>query len=149
MKDAIDRILLGWSDHDIPKNFDTRRDTRDENELLSEIVTTKRYKNIHPDGWRFFSLRELACLQGFLLEHRFFRTGINQNIMTQTGNAFPTTVSAVFYAEIQQQLLHRDGLKPQGHRREEERENAKIRPITAPQGMDEQEGSAAGTGMRV
>ncbi len=149
MKGAIGRIPLGWSDHDIPKNFNTRRTTSDEKGLLSEIVTTKQYKNIHPNGLRYFSLREQACLQGFRLKHRFFRTGVNQkNIMTQIGNAFPTTVSAVFYEEIKQQLLIRDGLKPQGYT-EEERKKVKTRPITAPEGMDETEGSAAGTGMRV
>lgn len=47
------------------------------------------------------------------MKHNFPTTASDKVNMKQIGNAFPPTVAAVLYGDIKQQLLIRDGLKPQ------------------------------------
>lgn len=105
---AIANIPPNWPDHSIPRNLKVPREPYDKNALLPLTILTNRSTNTHPNGLRILSLRELACLQGFPLKHRFAEGGAT---MTQIGNAFPPSVAAVLYKCIKGQLLRRDGLK--------------------------------------
>ena len=60
----------------------------------------------HPTGKRSFTLRELACLQGFPLEHQFDP----RRARIQIGNAVPPNVAKVFFEHIKKHLLRVDGL---------------------------------------
>lgn len=62
--------------------------------------------NSHPSGTRCFTDRELACLQGFPLEHHFGPRGVKKQI----GNAVPPVVAKVFFQQIIRALRIADGL---------------------------------------
>lgn len=49
--------------------------------------------NSHPSGIRYFTDRELACLQGFSFEHRFDPRGAKKQI----GNAVSPIVAKMFF----------------------------------------------------
>ncbi len=112
VKDAISNIPPEHPDHEIPPNFPIPREPYDENGLLPHILKTHGYENYHPSGLRNFSLRELACLQGFPLKHGFHRTTRADETMKQIGNAYPPTMAAVLFRFVKNQLLIRDGFKP-------------------------------------
>lgn len=60
----------------------------------------------HHDGTRVFTLRELACLQGFPLQHVF--EGNRSATMKQIGNAFAPCVVKVFLGHLRRCLERRD-----------------------------------------
>lgn len=74
---------------------------------LKNTITTQGVMCYHPLGKRNFTTRELACLQGFPLEHKFGPKGTRKQI----GNAVPPIVAKVFYEHIKQALQKADGLR--------------------------------------
>lgn len=72
---------------------------------LRNCITTAGSPDPHPDGNRCFTDRELACLQGFPLEHVFAGTKKKMQI----GNSFPPLVAKVFFSCILRQLEETDG----------------------------------------
>ncbi|KAH0159609.1 S-adenosyl-L-methionine-dependent methyltransferase, partial [Aureobasidium melanogenum] len=72
-------------------------------QLLPGCITTTGGQNWHPDGARLFTVRELACLQTFPLEHVF--VGNRGQTMCQVGNAVPPRYSTLLYEEIMRVLL--------------------------------------------
>ncbi|KAI4222349.1 MAG: hypothetical protein L6R36_006208 [Xanthoria steineri] len=68
---AISKIPPGHRNHELPPEFKVPRKEYDGNAPLRNIVMTAGTMDTHPSGLRPFSLRELACLQGFPLDHRF------------------------------------------------------------------------------
>jgi DNA (cytosine-5)-methyltransferase 1 len=77
---------------------------------LSGTLTTGGSGMWYPDGSREFTLRELACLQGFPRRHIF--KGSKTSIKMQIGNAFPSTTVRVLYKHLEKWLLHQDGMLP-------------------------------------
>ncbi|KAK2608095.1 hypothetical protein N8I77_006729 [Diaporthe amygdali] len=61
----------------------------------------------HQDGEREFTIRELACLQGFPTYHQFEGSYIKKQI----GNAFPPSVAMAFYQSIRQHMENVDGVQ--------------------------------------
>ena len=72
---------------------------------LKNTITCSGSINYHPSGKRRFTLRELACLQGFPLEHRFGR-----GARKQIGNALPPIVAKVFFEQVVRALRLADGV---------------------------------------
>ena len=66
---AISKIPPGHPNHELPPDFKVPRKKYDGNAPLRNIVMTAGTSDTHPSGLRPFSLRELACLQGFPLDH--------------------------------------------------------------------------------
>lgn len=66
-------------------------------------------KVYHYSGNREYTLRELACLQGFPLTHMF--EGFKTAIKKQIGNAFPPCVAKVFFQHLRKWLELRDGVQ--------------------------------------
>ncbi|KAI0802481.1 S-adenosyl-L-methionine-dependent methyltransferase [Xylaria sp. FL0064] len=64
----------------------------------------------HPSGARNFTLRELACIQGFPMEHTF--VGSMTQAKCQIGNAFPPVVVEVIYRHLRDWLLRQDLVVP-------------------------------------
>ncbi|KAI0968800.1 S-adenosyl-L-methionine-dependent methyltransferase [Xylaria arbuscula] len=73
-------------------------------------ITTAGSEWVHPSGKRRFTLRELACLQGFPKEHTF--VGTMTQINRQIGNAFPPVVVEILYRHLKKWLLHQDHVVP-------------------------------------
>ncbi|KAJ2995285.1 hypothetical protein NUW58_g1317 [Xylaria curta] len=69
-------------------------------------VTTSGSEWAHPSGKRNFTLRELACIQGFPMKHKF--SGTVTQINRQIGNAFPPVVVKTLYSHIRNWLLYQD-----------------------------------------
>ena len=72
---------------------------------LRNTITCSGSINYHPSGLRCFTIRELACLQGFPLEHRFGR-----GERKQIGNAVPPVVAKVFFEQVVRALRLADGV---------------------------------------
>ncbi|TQV93241.1 C-5 cytosine methyltransferase DmtA [Cordyceps javanica] len=75
---------------------------------LGRTITTGGANAYHPSGLRDFTLRELACLQGFPKKHRF--VGTTTQIRRQIGNAFPPNTVYVLYKHLHEWLLKEDNV---------------------------------------
>ncbi|KAL8953598.1 MAG: hypothetical protein Q9222_000524 [Ikaeria aurantiellina] len=85
VNDAIGRIPLGFANHN-PHSAGKRNMIPYNGDLpLRNCITTSGGLDVHPSGQRAFTDRELACLQGFPLEHQFGNT----RVKLQIGNAVP------------------------------------------------------------
>ncbi len=106
MDDAIAKIPQGFPLHN-PEQVGKRDEPPYAGNLpLRHTICCNGNYDYHPSGKRNFTLREMACLQGFPLEHQFgpMRTRI------QIGNAVPPIVAKVFFNHIRKHLLKVDGL---------------------------------------
>jgi DNA (cytosine-5)-methyltransferase 1 len=63
------------------------------------ITTGGGQENHHPSGLRKYSIREMACLQGFPLDHAFNDKSITI-AMRQVGNAVPPTLAKPWFEGI-------------------------------------------------
>lgn len=83
---------------------------RDANVPLPETICCGgTQKHQHYSGKRAYTLRELACLQGFPVLHRF--EGNATAIRKQIGNAFPPCVANVLFKHFFKHLEHTDHLE--------------------------------------
>ncbi|KAL8640405.1 MAG: hypothetical protein Q9228_002674 [Teloschistes exilis] len=106
VNDAISGIPQNSPNHS-PQNVAKRNHPPYNSHLpLKNCITTAGSLDIHPNGQRSFTDRELACLQGFPLEHTFGPT----KVKTQIGNAVPPLVFRVFFSHIRQALEQADGM---------------------------------------
>ncbi|KAL9131499.1 MAG: hypothetical protein Q9217_000578 [Psora testacea] len=78
----------------------------DGNLPLRSTITCASGARYHPSGSRNFTLREIACLQGFPLEHEFGKTRVRKQI----GNAVPPIVAKTFFEQIIKTLQKTDGV---------------------------------------
>ncbi|KAI3395806.1 hypothetical protein diail_819 [Diaporthe ilicicola] len=79
---------------------------RDGDEPVGTLSSSAGAAVIHFSGRRDFTLRELACLQGFPETHHFQGTGIKKQI----GSAFPPSVAKVFFHHLRRCLEEHDGI---------------------------------------
>jgi hypothetical protein len=106
VNDAIAEIPEGLPLHN-PDQMATRNDMPyDGNLPLRNTICCGGGPISHPSGKRAFTNRELACLQGFPLEHQFGPARARKQI----GNAYPPIVAKVFFEAVIQALLEADGL---------------------------------------
>lgn len=111
--EAIDRIPRNATLHDVRTAFRVDKPPRNPNTPLKCTVTCGGTdKTFHYSGKRAYTLRELACLQGFPTSHLFL--GGNQTaIKRQIGNAFPPSVVKVIYEHLHAWLDERDRIYQQ------------------------------------
>jgi DNA (cytosine-5)-methyltransferase 1 len=74
------------------------------------ITTSGGQLNHHPSGERKYSVRELACLQGFPIEHVFSMDGIGV-ATKQVGNAVPPPLGKIMFETIIKSLKETDGIR--------------------------------------
>ncbi|KAL8856943.1 MAG: hypothetical protein Q9178_006532 [Gyalolechia marmorata] len=100
VNDAIQRIPPGSPNHD-PAGA-ARRNTiaYDGNVPLKNCIMTGGSLDTHPSGQRGFTNRELACLNGFPLEHVFGNVGVKRQI----GNAVPPLFAEILFSHIRRWL---------------------------------------------
>ncbi|ROV98063.1 hypothetical protein VMCG_07030 [Cytospora schulzeri] len=110
-RQAIDRLRPNTDLHDIRHARPANKPPRDGNAPLPEtIVCGGTNTHQHYSGTRWYTLRELACLQGFPVVHRF--EGTTTEIRKQIGNAFPPCVAKVFLEPLIRHLERTDGVQP-------------------------------------
>lgn len=89
------------------------------NEPLKHTITSKGVNLRHPDNWRPYTVRELACLQGFPRDYEFIggltrkkqpNDGLTEK-KRQFGNAVPPTMAKALLDEIIPSLRQADGLE--------------------------------------
>ncbi|KAM3461989.1 hypothetical protein NHJ6243_004443 [Beauveria neobassiana] len=104
---TIARVRMGDNLHNPEdvQTFHPPRPSWDAN-TLGRTITTGGANSYHPSGRRDFTLRELACLQGFPKSHRF--VGTWTKIRRQIGNAFPPNTVYVLYKHLHDWLLKED-----------------------------------------
>lgn len=96
VNDAIAEIPEGLPLHN-PEQMATRNDVPyDGNLPLRNTICCGGGPISHPSGKRAFTHRELACLQGFPLEHQFGPARARKQI----GNAYPPIVAKVFFEAV-------------------------------------------------
>lgn len=112
-RQAIGGLRPGTDLHDVRNARLLKQPPRDGNIPLGETILgggTQKFQ--HYSGTRAYTLRELACLQGFPVVHRFEgRTG---QIKKQIGNAFAPCVVKMFLTHLRKHLERVDGVQPSG-----------------------------------
>ncbi|KAL8833448.1 MAG: hypothetical protein Q9170_004257 [Blastenia crenularia] len=106
INDAIRGIPDGFPNHNIAGAPKRNGQAYNGNLPLRNCITTAgSLDNTHPSGGRSFTDRELACLQGFPLEHKF----AGSKMKMQIGNAVPPLVAKILFAHIRRFLERMDG----------------------------------------
>ncbi|KAK7709815.1 hypothetical protein SLS64_006057 [Diaporthe eres] len=96
--------------HDINNTLVRNSLPRDSNKPFAGTILGSGTQGVdHSSGLRSFTLRELACLQGFPRSHQF--VGNKTEIKKQIGNAFPSCVVKVIYEHIRNWLERVDGVQ--------------------------------------
>ena len=105
---AIGNIPQGTPNHDLVtvRRFSDKPSF--DGNVLSNTMTTSG-GGYHPSGLRAYTNREIACLQGFPLNHIFGR----HHVRHQIGNAVPPSVARKLLRHIRQALLKADGIVEQ------------------------------------
>lgn len=110
-EDAISRLTLELHSLHDPESLRVRVmdwKVRDAEKPIDTAINGSGSIYRHPDGERDFTLRELACIQGFPTYHQFEGSYIKKQI----GNAFPPSVAMAFYQCIRQHLEEVDAVRP-------------------------------------
>lgn len=110
-EDAISRLTLELHSLHDPESLRVRVmdwKVRDADRPMDNPISGSGSIYRHPDGERDFTLRELACIQGFPTYHQFEGSYIKKQI----GNAFPPSVAMAFYQCLRQHLEDIDAAQP-------------------------------------
>lgn len=108
-EDAISRLTLELHSLHDPESLRFRTmdwKVRDAEKPMDTPINGNGSVYYHPDGERDFTLRELACIQGFPTYHKFEGSYIKKQI----GNAFPPSVAMAFYQHLRQHLEEVDAV---------------------------------------
>ncbi|KAG8528755.1 uncharacterized protein KY384_006442 [Bacidia gigantensis] len=104
---SISNIPNDWPDHDVHGAIFRDKPSYSGDGIATCVTTTGiQGKTYHPSGKRDFTHRELACIQGFPLCHKFGEFGVKKQI----GNAVPPLFSSILLEEIKKALFKADGL---------------------------------------
>lgn len=95
--------------HNVAQAIARNNPTRDGNVPFSKTITGGGTDVSHFSGLRDYTLRELACLQGFPASHQF--AGNKTQIRKQIGNAFPSCVVKAIYNHLRAWLEQVDGVQ--------------------------------------
>jgi DNA (cytosine-5)-methyltransferase 1 len=103
--EAIANIPASWPDHDAhdPRRYRQNGKEWDGNKICPTLTTKNSFG--HPEGWRSFTIRELACIQSFPLYHEFVETQGSTSKEKQIGNAIPPKAFKLFLDHIRKFLL--------------------------------------------
>ncbi|KAL1870203.1 hypothetical protein Daus18300_005267 [Diaporthe australafricana] len=93
--------------HNVAHTLARNKPPRNGNLPLTKTITCSQ-SLLHFSGRRDYTLREIACLQGFPVSHEF--EGNRTAIKKQIGNAFPSCVVKVLYEHLRQWLERKDGI---------------------------------------
>ena len=101
---AITDIPEEWANQDVD-DMAARNEAPYCGDKVANCITTSGGENTtHPSGTRSFTHRELACLQGFPLEHKFG----TMEVRKQIGNAVAPIVGKAVLSEIVRTLNKTD-----------------------------------------
>jgi len=106
VRDAIAGVRPGDDLHDIDGTASQPYGTRLDANRLTSTITYSNVQLHHPSEARNLTLRELACLQGFPINHHFLRPATK--IRRQIGNAFPPNAIRVLFQHLGEWLLSID-----------------------------------------
>jgi hypothetical protein len=62
--------------------------------------------NVHPDGWRRYTLREIACIQTFPIDYQF--VGCDTKVKRLIGNAVPPMMGKALLKQVRKALEESD-----------------------------------------
>ena len=103
---AIAKVPVDWPDHDTSRPIGEPKPPYS-GEKIATCITTSGAHMRHPSGVRSFSHRELACLQGFPLCHKFG----NFEVIKQIGNAVAPIVGKAVLEQVKKTLLETDEME--------------------------------------
>ena len=109
INESIDAIPRSWPNHDIDNASLLLRAPYDGNTQATCITTGGGEKNYHPSGKRHYTIRELASLQTFPLEHNFAQV-TKTTLKKQVGNAVPPIFAHRLMETVVKALRKADGL---------------------------------------
>jgi DNA (cytosine-5)-methyltransferase 1 len=112
--EKIRKVKIGEKLGDYQKSFGSAYRRLDP-DLPSPTVTRSGYRDfVHPFEDRTLTVREMACLQGFPLDHEFFGTRLDSYsskrkvTMTQfgqVGNAVPPPLAKAIALAVKEQII--------------------------------------------
>jgi len=77
-------------------------------QLRGCITTNGGIGNYHPEGWRDFTVRELACLQSIPVDFKLVNSQNETTIKRQIGNAVPPRVAKLLFEAVIEALKQQD-----------------------------------------
>ncbi|MCJ1447404.1 MAG: hypothetical protein MMC23_007915 [Stictis urceolatum] len=106
-REAVSAIPIPWIDHD-PTNMKLI-DNKEESsgDKIGRTLLTQN-RRLHHEGWRRYTIRELACLQSFPLHHEFGHGQSERQKEKQIGNAVPPAGFAKILSHIRLSLEEDD-----------------------------------------
>jgi DNA (cytosine-5)-methyltransferase 1 len=107
-RSLIEAVRRNAPNHDVQRASrpDVKYQKWNWEKLTSTITCNGGEKSCHPSGTRSLTVRELAALQGFPVEHVFY--GAKQR--KQVGNAVPPSFGKVLFDWIRRNLEKVDGV---------------------------------------
>jgi hypothetical protein len=99
-------LVNGLHRHDEDRAYRVHARPWDPYKTLLNVITCKGGDSRHWSGKRKFTVRELACLQGFPLSHTF--KGPNTDCVKQIGNAVPPLIAKRLFQHIVRWLQIQD-----------------------------------------
>ena len=105
---ALEQVPVDADRHNFKDvtTYEPPRPTWEEDKLCPRSITTGGGDNYFWRGHRSLTLRELATLQGFPINHKFVAPGV----MKQIGNAFPPIAAKHLFETIEKFLLKEDNI---------------------------------------
>ena len=100
---------MPWQNHRPRYSFNYSRTPFDGNTQAKCITTSGGQNNYHPSGRRPYTVRELACLQTFPLEHEF-ADECNTMLKKQVGNAVPPLFARALMEACKKSMMKADGV---------------------------------------
>ncbi|KAL8855483.1 MAG: hypothetical protein Q9178_007865 [Gyalolechia marmorata] len=106
LSDTLASIPPNASHHN-PQLCRRRAMSRQSGDRVARTITCDGGSQVHPDGTRDYTHRELAALNGFGPEHEFCSKGTK----TQIGNAVPPIVGAPVLKSVVESMEKEDGIR--------------------------------------
>ena len=108
INEVLAPIPILWQNHRLQLLFNYSRTSFDGNTQAKYITTSGGQNNYHPSG-RPYTVRELACLQIFPLEHEF-ADECNTMLNKQIGNAVSPLFAKVLLEACKRNIMEADGI---------------------------------------
>lgn len=112
INEAIISVSRRTPNHDPHTEKRLERPPYDGSRPLRTTITCNGGEAYHPSGTRLFTVRELACIQGFPLSFVFANYGKTE-LRKQIGNAVPPIVYKAILESVKRTLVEEDALHRQ------------------------------------
>jgi len=105
---ALDGITAQSTENDPQSVMQRNKPSYSPHTLKKSCITCDGGNDCHFSGTRDYTVRELACLQGFPVDFKFVKQQSNTDKKRQIGNAVPPVVAKIFLTAVRKALEAED-----------------------------------------